>query len=66
MNALSTGMVGRRIAAVDAAEADPSTRAVVLTGAGRGFCAGQELGAEVLPTEAGPPDLRTLADTWHH
>jgi len=39
---------------------------VVLTGAGRGFCAGQELGAEVLPTADGPPDLEKLAGTWHH
>ena len=66
MNALSAAMVGRLIAAIDAAEQDAATRAVVLTGSGRGFCAGQELGAEVLPTEAGPPDLEALASTWHH
>ncbi|MBS0638665.1 MAG: enoyl-CoA hydratase-related protein [Acetobacteraceae bacterium] len=66
MNALSVAMVQRLLAEMDAAEADPATRAVVLTGAGRGFCAGQELGAEVMPTEAGPPDLEALAGTWHH
>ncbi|HVZ08236.1 enoyl-CoA hydratase-related protein [Rhodopila sp.] len=66
MNALAPAMIDRLISAIDAAEADSAIRAVVLTGAGRGFCAGQELGADVMPTEAGPPDLRQLADTWHH
>jgi 2-(1,2-epoxy-1,2-dihydrophenyl)acetyl-CoA isomerase len=66
MNALAPAMIGRLLAAIDAAEADPATRAVVLTGAGRGFCAGQELGADMMPGPDGPPDLQTLAHTWHH
>ena len=66
MNALAPAMIERLLAAIDAAEADPATRAIVLTGAGRGFCAGQELGADVMPGPDGPPDLQKLADTWHH
>ena len=66
MNALAPAMIEHLLAAIDAAEADPATRAVVLTGAGRGFCAGQELGADVMPGPNGPPDLQKLADTWHH
>jgi 2-(1,2-epoxy-1,2-dihydrophenyl)acetyl-CoA isomerase len=66
MNALGPAMIGRLLAAIDAAEADPATRAIILTGAGRGFCAGQELGADVMPGPDGPPDLHKLADTWHH
>ena len=36
-------------AALDAAEQDPHCRAVVLTGAGRGFCAGQDLADSSAP-----------------
>ena len=43
LNALTVGMADELMAALDAAEADKSCRAVILTGAGRGFCAGQDL-----------------------
>ncbi len=66
MNAVNPAMLTRLLAAIDAAETDPDTRAVLLTGAGRGFCAGQELGPDVTPGPDGPPDLEKLADTWHH
>ena len=52
LNAVDAEMlIAELLAAIDAAEADASCRAVVLTGAGRGFCAGQELGADC---HAGP------------
>ena len=44
LNAMTAGMVGELHAALDAAGADPGCRVVVLTGAGRGFCAGLDLG----------------------
>lgn len=66
LNAVNAAMLTRLLAAIDAAEADPACRAVVLTGAGRGFCAGQELGGDVTPGPAGPPDLQALADRHHH
>jgi 2-(1,2-epoxy-1,2-dihydrophenyl)acetyl-CoA isomerase len=66
LNALNTGMLTRLLTAIDAAEADPACRAVVLTGEGRGFCAGQELGPDVAPGPKGPADLRALADRYHH
>jgi 2-(1,2-epoxy-1,2-dihydrophenyl)acetyl-CoA isomerase len=43
LNSFTAEMHGRLMAALDAAAADASVRALVLTGAGRGFCAGQDL-----------------------
>ncbi|MFD6311852.1 enoyl-CoA hydratase/isomerase family protein [Streptomyces nigra] len=43
LNALTPGMRDRLLALLDAASADPETRAVVLTGTGRAFCAGADL-----------------------
>ncbi|WP_370938227.1 enoyl-CoA hydratase/isomerase family protein [Amycolatopsis sp. cg13] len=43
LNALDTALTRALDAALDEAGRDPSVRAVVLTGAGRGFCAGADL-----------------------
>lgn len=40
LNALSAEMTGKLVAELEAAVVDPEVRVVVLTGAGRGFCAG--------------------------
>jgi 2-(1,2-epoxy-1,2-dihydrophenyl)acetyl-CoA isomerase len=45
LNALSRPMVDRLRGALEALAADPTVRVVVLTGAGRGFCAGGDVGA---------------------
>src|SRR5271170_743871 len=66
LNAVNPAMLGDLLQAITAAEADKETRALLLTGAGRGFCAGQELGPDVIPGPAGPPDLEALASTYHH
>jgi 2-(1,2-epoxy-1,2-dihydrophenyl)acetyl-CoA isomerase len=66
LNALTTEMITELLAAIGAAEADPACRAVVLTGEGRGFCAGQEVGADFMPGPDGPPDLEALANHYHH
>ncbi len=42
-NALSAGLVTELFDHLKAAEADPSARCLVLTGSGRGFCAGADL-----------------------
>ena len=44
MNALGGSMLADLTAAFEAAEADAGVRAVMLTGAGRGFCGGAQLG----------------------
>jgi 2-(1,2-epoxy-1,2-dihydrophenyl)acetyl-CoA isomerase len=64
LNALTAEMGGALLAALAEAAADPECRAILLTGAGRGFCAGQDL-TEVMPTENGPPDLKSLLDGYN-
>ncbi len=44
LNATTSQMLHDLLAAVREADADDDVRAVLLTGAGRGFCAGQDLG----------------------
>lgn len=43
MNAFTTTMAKELLAAFDAADADDEIRVIVVTGAGRGFCAGADL-----------------------
>jgi len=62
LNALLPEMAEAIIAALDDAHADKSCRAVLLTGAGRGFCAGQDLTAIV---DADPDDIADLLDSYH-
>mgnify|MGYP001314847727 FL=1 len=57
LNSFHRPMADETIDALRRAADDPAVRAVVLTGAGRAFCAGQDLQA-VLPREGEPaPDL---------
>jgi 2-(1,2-epoxy-1,2-dihydrophenyl)acetyl-CoA isomerase len=66
LNALTEEMMTALIAALDQARDDAACRAVLLTGEGRGFCAGQELSQSLMPGPSGPPDLGQLAGTYHH
>lgn len=45
-NALAAGVLDGLGAALDAAGADPQVRAILLTGAGKGFCSGAQFGGD--------------------
>lgn len=62
VNAASFSMMQGCLKAMDLAEADPSCRALVLTGEGRGFCSGANL-AEPPPESADLGDM--LEKTYH-
>lgn len=57
LNAFTVPMQRELCAAFDRADADPDVRAVVVTGRGRGFCAGADLamGGDTFDIDAGSP-----------
>jgi 2-(1,2-epoxy-1,2-dihydrophenyl)acetyl-CoA isomerase len=52
LNALAVALKEELLAALEGVAADPAVRAVVLTGAGRAFCAGQDLRERLQPDAA--------------
>jgi 2-(1,2-epoxy-1,2-dihydrophenyl)acetyl-CoA isomerase len=62
LNALTVEMADALSAALDAATADESCRALLLTGAGRAFCAGQDLTAVA---GMAPDDIGHLLDHYN-
>jgi len=62
LNALNVEMAAALDAALGEAAADKTCRAILLTGAGRGFCAGQDL-TEIVG--ASPADLERLLEHYH-
>ena len=56
LNAVNGQMIDELIAAADQADADDAVRAVIVTGAGRAFCAGADLsrGADTFDRNARP------------
>ena len=57
LNAWTATMEKEVRAAMDQAEQDENVRVIVLTGAGRGFCAGADMSLLKAVTEKGPHDL---------
>ncbi|MEU5691517.1 enoyl-CoA hydratase-related protein [Actinosynnema sp. NPDC020468] len=65
-NALTTSLKELLLAAVEDTAKDTSVRAVVLTGAGRAFCAGQDLKEHIGLLEAGDPaPLSTVVEHYN-
>ena len=67
LNAFNDELGFATLEAVEEASADTAVRCIVLTGAGRAFCAGEDLGALSGGYESGePPELgRTLTDRYN-
>ena len=63
LNSLNSELVGAMIAVLEAAADDDAVRAIVLTGNGRGFCAGADLAGGNWPSEKGmsPGDVTANA-----
>ena len=65
INAFNEAMHRALAAALVEAENDPDCRAVLLTGAGRGFCAGQDLGDRRFSEDV-TPDLGATVDAFYN
>ena len=65
LNSFTAAMHAELLGALDAAAADDPVRAVVVTGAGRGFCAGQDLNdAAMGASAAGAPDVGAVIERY--
>lgn len=65
LNSFTAAMHDELAAALDAAEADDAVRAILLTGAGRGFCAGQDLADRAVSPGGEAVDLgHTVEKYW--
>ncbi|HEV3474850.1 MAG TPA: enoyl-CoA hydratase-related protein, partial [Actinomycetota bacterium] len=67
LNALTGTMSDELVDAFTQIRDDPEARAVVLTGAGRGFCSGQDLTEfEEAYRSGGRPDIREHLERTYH
>jgi 2-(1,2-epoxy-1,2-dihydrophenyl)acetyl-CoA isomerase len=65
LNSFNAEMNRRLRVALGDAAADAAVRAVVITGAGRGFCAGQDLNDPELGMVGGAPDVGGVVETLY-
>ena len=66
LNSFNDAMHLELRAALDTLGGDDACRAILLTGAGRGFCAGQDLGDRDPSKMDGPPDLGVTIETFYN
>lgn len=66
LNSFTADMHRALATALDNVEADKSVRALVITGAGRGFCAGQDLNERQRSPNDPPPDLGETLDKYYN
>jgi 2-(1,2-epoxy-1,2-dihydrophenyl)acetyl-CoA isomerase len=65
LNSFNTVMHSEVRDALAAVRQDASARVLILTGAGRGFCAGQDLGDRVVAADGAPPDLGQSIENYY-
>ena len=65
LNALTTTLITGLTEAIERAGTDPDVRAILLTGSGRAFCAGQDLGRRDPDGPDWPPDLRGSVEDFY-
>lgn len=65
LNAFTVAMHEELADALSRAEADPAVRAIMLTGAGRGFCAGQDLGDRAVAPGGDGVDLGASVELYY-
>jgi 2-(1,2-epoxy-1,2-dihydrophenyl)acetyl-CoA isomerase len=66
LNSFNADMHGQLRAALEKIQQDKSVRSLLLTGSGRGFCAGQDLSDRNVSAGAAPPDLAFTLDTYYN
>jgi 2-(1,2-epoxy-1,2-dihydrophenyl)acetyl-CoA isomerase len=65
LNSFTIKMHEEVAAALNETDANPAARVLVLTGAGRGFCAGQDLGDRAVAPGGKPVDLGHSVETYY-
>ena len=66
LNSFNEEMHQRLSEAMDRIEADRSVRVLLLTGSGRGFCAGQDLNDRRVRSGSGAPDLGATLENYYN
>jgi 2-(1,2-epoxy-1,2-dihydrophenyl)acetyl-CoA isomerase len=66
LNAFTVRMHEELAEALDDAAREPAIRALLVTGAGRGFCAGQDLSERKSTPDGPPPDLGASIERWYN
>jgi 2-(1,2-epoxy-1,2-dihydrophenyl)acetyl-CoA isomerase len=65
LNSLNRAMLGELAHAIAAVRLDSSVRCLVLTGAGRAFCSGQDLEDDWVDPALGPVDMGTVVEAGY-
>lgn len=66
LNSFTVAMHKEVREAMDDARTNPEVRCLVITGAGRGFCAGQDLNDRSVRSDAGPLDLGESVEKYYN